>query len=449
MIDVHAHIVPGVDDGPRNLEEAMEMIAMANEDGIKTIICTPHRNHPGDFEGKEKPEEAYEELRKAVKETYPEMKLHLGCELYISKDYLEILDQKPYPFTINKSRYILTEFPRTIKKSELLDIIHEIRIRDYIPVIAHAEVYPELMTDISSITQLRTEGACIQITASSLLGKLGSEIAGSLKQLTALGQIDFIATDAHSSERRKPILSKARDYVSSRYGKAMAQAIFDDNPAAMLKNQDLKANPAAVKKRRTQGPCLNLIASVFAVVLIGAGIMLLFAERDEAKAVSKQEIAIMQQDEGRTQEEKLRSELERREAETGQSEDTAKDKAVQSTELSSKDQKSEQQIVQSYTIKLEALQQEYETSIAEIAGQIKVARESIEDQDERKRIIDSYISDAADLESRSDNDVSHALYEMQNELEDAGGNIESVQELRDQYQQIKAEKKNYYIEMLR
>ncbi|MGB5824677.1 MAG: CpsB/CapC family capsule biosynthesis tyrosine phosphatase [Proteocatella sp.] len=452
MIDVHAHIIPGVDDGPQKLEEAMEMIAMASEDGIEAIICTPHRNHPGDFALSHNIEEAYEKLKAAVSEKYPQMQLHLGCELYISKNYLEILDQKPYPLTMPGNRYMLAEFPRNIKIGSMMDVVHEIKIRGYVPVIAHIEMYPDIIEQISNVKSLRAEGAYIQITASSLLGKQGSKTASTLKKLIALGQIDFIATDGHSPTSRRPLLSKAHDYVSRNYGKKIAQAIFCTNPAAMISNQELPSNPLAVKKRRTYMPRLNLVAATCAAIVIGTGTMLFLTEKDVALAAyigdikSNQQATQEQKTEDAESKAKEQSDSEVKEAEKPTAQEVEIKSENQKQDIKPQNQQTQSQIVSKYTQKLKGMQQGYEGGLVQIIDQIDVARNTIKDPEEKKRIIDNYITDIGNLESNSDNDVYQALYDMQNELEAVTDNVDSVQQLRDQYQQIKSEKKAYYID---
>lgn len=240
MIDIHFHIVPGVDDGPVTLNDSKLMLDMAKADGIKEIIATSHRNHPMDFYPTTDYESSLKNVLKLVSEYYPEMKVYKGAELYIREGYLNILDSMPYDFTLNGTRYVLIEFSVQVDYRTVLDSVYELGIRNFIPVLAHIERYPALFEEKNRLEDLKNEGAYLQITGDTLTGGYGDKIRRRMTRLVKEGFIDFIASDSHSIERRKPSLKGAYDVVEKLTSKSQADLIFIENPRLLLEGKNIK-----------------------------------------------------------------------------------------------------------------------------------------------------------------------------------------------------------------
>ena len=238
MIDTHCHIVPNVDDGAKNLEDALEMAKIAYSEGIRKIINTSHY-HPN-FEyikGKEL-FECIKEFNNTLKENNIDIEVFIGNELYYSEDIIDIIEQKEF-YTLNNSKYLLIEFPPIRFPKNLVDIIYEIKIRGYIPILAHVERYKEVQENINLIYECINEGALIQVNASSIMGKNRKEAEKTSKILLDNNMVHFIATDAHSSERRRPLIKETYNYVVDKYGDKFAEILFIENPSKVIEDEDI------------------------------------------------------------------------------------------------------------------------------------------------------------------------------------------------------------------
>ena len=212
MIDIHCHIVPNIDDGAKSLNDALEMAKIAYDEGIRKIVNTSHY-HPN-FEYKK------------------------GKELYYSEDIIEIIEQKEF-YTLNNSKYLLIEFPPIRFPKNIVDIIYEIKIRGYVPILAHVERYKEVQENVNIIYDCIKEGALIQVNSSSIIGKNGKEAERVNEILLNNNMIHFIATDAHSSTRRRPIIRETYDYIVRKYGEQKAEMLFIQNPYKVIEDKEI------------------------------------------------------------------------------------------------------------------------------------------------------------------------------------------------------------------
>ncbi|MEF9992385.1 MAG: CpsB/CapC family capsule biosynthesis tyrosine phosphatase [Romboutsia sp.] len=247
MIDIHCHIIPGVDDGAKDLEESLEMAKIAQSEGIKTIINTSHYNMEFDYIMGEKLLIELDKFNNILKKKKINVDVKIGNELYYSEDFLETIESKEF-YTLNNSRYVLIEFSPTRFPKQLMEIVYELKIRGYIPILAHVERYREVQDDPRIIEDAVKEGALVQINASTVLGK-GSKGAVRVSELLLNSNlVHFIATDAHGSNRRRPVIRKAYDYISRKYGECMADRLFVKNPECVINNEDILLERESDKK---------------------------------------------------------------------------------------------------------------------------------------------------------------------------------------------------------
>lgn len=240
MIDIHCHIVPGVDDGPSSVEEAKQMIDIMYSDGIRGVVATSHRNHPLDFGAKELYEDSLEEIRRVASSIYPDFKIYSGAEFFVRDGYLEILDNPPYDFKIEGTDCVLLEFDSESNYEIISDAVYEFSIRGFCPIIAHIDKYRDIWSSEEKIERLRSEGAYIQITGATLVGKYGNTMENTMKKLVKKGYIDFIGSDGHSPERRRPLLKRAYRVVRRICSGAEADRIFVENPKKLLSGETVK-----------------------------------------------------------------------------------------------------------------------------------------------------------------------------------------------------------------
>ena len=233
LVDIHCHILPGVDDGAPDMETSRAMIRDAYEQGVRYIIATPHYR-PEMFEpSMKKVIRVYHELRDYAEEVG--IGLRLGCEYYRNEQMIRHLDKKLRP-TMLGSRYVLTEFSTNDSFVTVRNYIYELITKGYRPIVAHVERY-FCCQEPERIQELKKLGAQIQINADSVLGYEGHTIkkfcAGRMKD----DLVDFIGSDAHNLERRKMNLGKCATYVRKKMGQDYAEEIFVDNPRRIWKSR--------------------------------------------------------------------------------------------------------------------------------------------------------------------------------------------------------------------
>ena len=232
FIDIHCHILPGLDDGPETVEESLEMLQMAKDDGITHIFCTPHV-YPGVYDTDTQTiARARDELKKSGSNG---VKLLLGGDVRITPDLPERVSKQIAP-TLNGSQYLLVEFPSQIMPHYISALIFSLRQKGLIPIITHPERCMYFASDFTTLKVLREQGCMFQITAMSI-----TKDAGKGAQRVALNMIergfgDFVATDAHSTGRRSPVLSKAYKEIQDRFGKKVAHRLFFENPFVILQS---------------------------------------------------------------------------------------------------------------------------------------------------------------------------------------------------------------------
>lgn len=238
MIDIHCHIVPNIDDGAKSLDDALEMAKIAYNEGIRKIINTSHYHPSFNYiKGKELLNRV-KEFNNILKLNNIDIEIFIGNELYYSEDIIEIIEQKEF-YSLNNSRYLLIEFSPLNFPKNILDIIYEIKIRGYIPVLAHVERYKKVQENVNLIYECINEGALIQVNSSSIIGKNGNEIKKVSDILLDNNMVHFIATDAHSSTRRRPIIKETYNYIVKKYGEKKAQTLFIQNPSKVINNEEI------------------------------------------------------------------------------------------------------------------------------------------------------------------------------------------------------------------
>ena len=230
LYDIHCHIVPGVDDGAVNLEEAVKMVEAQYKQGIRTIIATPHFRK-GMFEpSASEVKKQFQILRKTVWEINKDMRLYLGSELYASENMIsQIKDKRAMPMA--GSNYVLTELYEAITASQVRAYLGILISKGYRPVIAHAERYGCMRNDINFIEDMIEMGAYIQLNADSVIGKEGFALKRFCKKLL---------------KRRPSRIGEAYVYICRKFGQEYADEIFIYNPRRIL--EDARQKRAGTKK---------------------------------------------------------------------------------------------------------------------------------------------------------------------------------------------------------
>ncbi|OUO78025.1 capsular biosynthesis protein [Blautia sp. An249] len=236
LTDVHCHLLPHVDDGSKSLEETMEMLKLEYENGVRTIIATPHYRR-GMFETpQEEIIRQFHRVKECMHRQNLQMELYLGCELHICTEMVSLLKEKKVS-SMADSRYVLTEFPYYIHQESMQKSLYELIRFGYAPILAHVERYECVQKDLDFLEDLVSMGARIQVNAGSIMGESGRAAKRFCKKLMRADLLDFIGTDGHGSKYRKPLMGACAAYVEKKEGSAYARRIFWENPRKLLENK--------------------------------------------------------------------------------------------------------------------------------------------------------------------------------------------------------------------
>lgn len=247
MIDIHSHVLPGIDDGAKDLQTSVKMLKIAERTKTKVIFATPHY-YQGYYQV------AYEDVVKSTQTLKSELcskdinvEIYPGQEVFLDKSTVELYNRGIIK-GLNESRYLLLELPMENYSKSFIDTIYELRLLGARPIIAHPERYGYILDDISIINQFVEEGCLFQINTGSITGNFGKSVERTARRLIENGVCNFIASDAHTANRRCPGLVEAMNIVS-RINNSVAVEV-QINGELLLSNENIKQknNMISVKK---------------------------------------------------------------------------------------------------------------------------------------------------------------------------------------------------------
>jgi protein-tyrosine phosphatase len=239
MIDLHCHLLPGVDDGPATLDEAVLMCRMAQAEGCEVLFATPHQRHP---HWSNCDREALEPLRRELQARLGDRpRVLAGAEIRVDSELLADLDRLPASgvLPLAGSRYLLLELERRGPTVDPEELVHELSVAGWRPIVAHPEHYPWLIAQPRLAERLVELGALLQVTAMSLAGGFGRRPQVACRELLDRGLVHFVASDAHGTDFRPPGLAAAYALLAAGWGVETAVALTSGNPAAVVENRPL------------------------------------------------------------------------------------------------------------------------------------------------------------------------------------------------------------------
>jgi protein-tyrosine phosphatase len=234
FIDIHCHILPGLDDGPRNREETERMLSVAREDGISGIVATPHMLNGVCNNTREGIARAIADLNGAARG----IPIYMGAEVRVGMEFKRHIENGGLPL-INDKNFILLELPPyVIPPVNVLEyLVNSLRIKQITPIFSHPERNMPITRDLSVMKRLTQCGALFQVTAMSILD--GANTAKTSLSMIKGGYVHVVASDAHDSQRRPPLLSRCYEYVSKKIGRDLANRLFIDNPLKIIHGEHL------------------------------------------------------------------------------------------------------------------------------------------------------------------------------------------------------------------
>lgn len=245
MVDLHSHLLPGVDDGAPDLTTALAMARLAVADGIAVMACTPHI-YPGLYENQGPAiRRAVTELQAHLDEADIALRLTCGADTHLAPDLVAGLRSGRVP-TLHNSRYFLLEPPHHVAPPRLEETVFNLLTAGYVPIITHPERLDWIEDRYAALVELARHGAWLQVTAGSLTGRFGAGARYWAERLLDEGWVHILATDAHGVDRRPPLLAEGRRAAEPWVGAAEALQLVATRPRGILEDSDPATLTAAL-----------------------------------------------------------------------------------------------------------------------------------------------------------------------------------------------------------
>lgn len=240
MIDIHAHILPGVDDGSENMSMSLGMLALSAESGVTDVVATPHCNIPGEYDNFVSPELSARFIRLKLEAQRAGIPVNIirGMEVYVTPEVPDLIREKKV-WMLNGTSYLLVEFAFDEDPYFCARMLQQIRDLGISPVIAHPERYFFVQDDPQIAYDWCTLGYALQVNKGSLLGSFGPEEERTARMLVEHGLCALVASDAHSDRRRTPHMGEVSRLLEEEYGHEFARLLLDINPGRILKGRQL------------------------------------------------------------------------------------------------------------------------------------------------------------------------------------------------------------------
>lgn len=246
MVDIHSHIVWGLDDGARTNEMSLAMLQMAADSGTTDIVGTPHANDQYPFE----PAILAERQAALQAQIGDRIRIHTGSDFHMQFDNIQKALRDPARFSINGLGWLLVEFSDAMILPNTEDIFSQLQNRGLGIIVTHPERNSLLRKDCKRLRRWVDNGIFLQITGGSLLGVFGAEAKESSQELLSANLAHFIASDAHDLNFRSTRLDIVKKLIAGRYGESYAHALLELNPRAVIEGRAIPYGPLSVPKRR-------------------------------------------------------------------------------------------------------------------------------------------------------------------------------------------------------
>ena len=233
MVDIHSHVLWGMDDGAPTIEVSLEMLRIAAAAGTTDIVATPHSNAEFEYQ----PALIAERIEELTRQTGGTPRIHRGCDLHLSFDNIVDAIETPGKYSINGHRYILVECSDLHIAGSMDRVLDRLQAADLVPIVTHPERNPILQRDMGKVEAWVNQGCLVQVTALSVLGGFGKKAGSAAHLLLSKGLVHIIASDAHDPVHRHPRLDDAFAAIARDYGEEMAELLFVSNPGRIIRGE--------------------------------------------------------------------------------------------------------------------------------------------------------------------------------------------------------------------
>jgi protein-tyrosine phosphatase len=236
LVDIHSHIVFGVDDGAKTIEDSLAMLEIAANSGTTDIVATPHSDLKYHFDA----DLVAARIAEMQVRIGDRIRIHRGCDFHLFFDNIENCRSDRSRFTINGHRYLMVEFSEAQIPRMIAGIFEDMVQNEITPVITHPERNALLMARVGDLVAWVRAGCLIQVTGQSFTGRFGKSAEEGCRRLMSQNLVHFVASDAHDIEWRPPDLREAWQHVSSHYGDHVAERLFITHPRMTLTGKYLE-----------------------------------------------------------------------------------------------------------------------------------------------------------------------------------------------------------------
>jgi protein-tyrosine phosphatase len=248
MVDIHCHILPGLDDGSDSVETSLKMAEMAIADGVTHVIATPHANSEYEF-APELIRSRRDEIQSCLGDR---LTIATGCDFHLSIENLGALRSDPRRFTLNQGDYLLVEFANFAIPASMDQALHQLQLLGLHPIITHPERNPLIRSQWDRLWDWLHQGCYVQVTAQSITGGFGGRAQQAADLLLERNAVHFIASDAHNLTTRPLKLKPVYDTLVKSEGEMRARALLEENPRAVFENRSLPYLPEPRDWRKTE-----------------------------------------------------------------------------------------------------------------------------------------------------------------------------------------------------
>jgi protein-tyrosine phosphatase len=236
LVDIHSHILPGLDDGAQTLDVSVAMLRLAAESGTTDIVATPHANSQFTFD----PDLITAKIAEVQQAAGPVPRIHRGCDFHLTLENIQDALANPGKYAINHLSYLLVEFSDLLIPRTTQEIFDRLLSAGLTPIVTHPERNALLHSRLDQLQSWVENGALVQVTAGSLLGGFGRTAKSVATDLMNRNLVHFIASDAHDPKYRTPVLRDAYQHVEKTWGATLAESLFTVAPRAVLAGEAIE-----------------------------------------------------------------------------------------------------------------------------------------------------------------------------------------------------------------